>query len=154
MLALVGSVMSRSPSGKVLLRGGDEVPGKHRVAACRRSQCLILDRQHGHDLAEHRSNEGVAGDVDALVPGHGSTGGADQVRTRIDQGRAYMYALRDAHVPSDRRVGPSATYVRQGLAAWRAHTATPAPRPEERARRDARLAIRLRNEQSPFGMST
>jgi hypothetical protein len=30
------------------------------------------------------------------------------------------------------------------LAAWRARTATPAPRPKKRARRDARLAIRLR----------
>ncbi|MEO8222595.1 MAG: MBL fold metallo-hydrolase, partial [Specibacter sp.] len=51
---------------------------------------------------------GVAGDVDVLVPGHGSIGGADQVRTRIDQDRAYVHALRDVHVPSDPRLGPSA----------------------------------------------
>jgi hypothetical protein len=52
--------------------------------------------------------EGVAGDVDVLVPGHGSIGGADQVRARIDQDRAYVHALRDAGVAGDPRVGPSA----------------------------------------------
>jgi glyoxylase-like metal-dependent hydrolase (beta-lactamase superfamily II) len=52
--------------------------------------------------------EGVAGDVDVLIPGHGSAGGADQVHARIDQDRAYVHALRDAHVPSDPRIGPSA----------------------------------------------
>jgi glyoxylase-like metal-dependent hydrolase (beta-lactamase superfamily II) len=51
--------------------------------------------------------DGVADDVDVLVPGHGSVGGADQVRARIDQDRAYVHALRDG-VPADPRVGPSA----------------------------------------------
>jgi hypothetical protein len=46
--------------------------------------------------------------VDVLVPGHGSVGGADQVHARIDQDRAYVHALRDAHVVSDPRVGGSA----------------------------------------------
>jgi glyoxylase-like metal-dependent hydrolase (beta-lactamase superfamily II) len=59
-------------------------------------------------LAGLRLLEGVADDVDVLVPGHGSVGGADQVHARIDQDRAYVHALRDAHVPSDPRVGPSA----------------------------------------------
>ncbi|WP_288026654.1 MBL fold metallo-hydrolase [Arthrobacter sp.] len=59
-------------------------------------------------LAALRLLEGVAGDVDVLVPGHGSVGGPDQVRARIDRDRAYMHALRDAHVPSDPRLGPSA----------------------------------------------
>jgi glyoxylase-like metal-dependent hydrolase (beta-lactamase superfamily II) len=59
-------------------------------------------------LAALRLLEGVAGDVDVLVPGHGSTGGADQVHARIDQDRAYVHALRDAQVPSDPRLGPSA----------------------------------------------
>jgi len=59
--------------------------------------------------------EGVAGDVDVVVPGHGSIGGADQIHARIDQDRAYVYALRDAHVPSDPRVGPSATYGKDWL---------------------------------------
>ena len=61
-------------------------------------------------LVALRLLEGVAGDVDVVVPGHGSVGGADQVQTRIDQDRAYVHALRDAGVPSDPRVGPSATY--------------------------------------------
>jgi glyoxylase-like metal-dependent hydrolase (beta-lactamase superfamily II) len=59
-------------------------------------------------LAALRLLEGVADDVDVLVPGHGSIGGADQVRTRIDRDRAYVHALRDADVLSDPRIGPSA----------------------------------------------
>jgi glyoxylase-like metal-dependent hydrolase (beta-lactamase superfamily II) len=66
-------------------------------------------------LAALRLLEGVAGDVDVLVPGHGSTGGADQVRARIDQDRAYVQAFRDAQVPSDPRVGPSASYGKDWL---------------------------------------
>jgi glyoxylase-like metal-dependent hydrolase (beta-lactamase superfamily II) len=61
-------------------------------------------------LAALRLLEGVAGDVDVLVPGHGSIGGADQVRARIEQDRAYVHALRDAAVPGDPRVGPPATF--------------------------------------------
>jgi glyoxylase-like metal-dependent hydrolase (beta-lactamase superfamily II) len=61
-------------------------------------------------LAALRLIEGVAGDVDVLVPGHGSIGGADQVRARIDQDRAYVQALGDAGAPDDPRVGPSATF--------------------------------------------
>jgi hypothetical protein len=52
--------------------------------------------------------EGVAGDVDAIVPGHGPAAGSDQVHARIDQDRAYVYALRDAQVPRDPRLGPTA----------------------------------------------
>jgi glyoxylase-like metal-dependent hydrolase (beta-lactamase superfamily II) len=52
--------------------------------------------------------EGVAGDVDVLIPGHGSAGEADQVHARIDQDRAYVHALRDADDLSDPRIGPSA----------------------------------------------
>ena len=59
-------------------------------------------------LAALQLLEGVAGDVGVLVPGHGSIGGTDQVRTRIDQDRAYVHALRDADVLSDPRIGPSA----------------------------------------------
>ena len=59
-------------------------------------------------LAALRLLEGVAGDADVLVPGHGSIGGADQVHARIDQDRAYVHALRDAGVAGDPRVGPSA----------------------------------------------
>jgi glyoxylase-like metal-dependent hydrolase (beta-lactamase superfamily II) len=52
--------------------------------------------------------EGVADDVDVLIPGHGSVGGADQVRVRIKQDRAYVHALRDGRGPDDPRIGPSA----------------------------------------------
>ncbi|HET6292243.1 MAG TPA: MBL fold metallo-hydrolase [Kribbella sp.] len=52
--------------------------------------------------------EDVADDVDVLIPGHGSVGDVDQVRTRIDQDRAYLHALRDGQAPSDPRLGPSA----------------------------------------------
>jgi len=61
-------------------------------------------------LAALRLLEDAAGDVDVLVPGHGSTGGADQVHARIDQDRAYVHTLRDVGAPGDPRVGPSATY--------------------------------------------
>jgi hypothetical protein len=54
--------------------------------------------------------EGVAGDVDVLIPGHGSVGGADQVRARIEQDRAYVQALHGAAAPGDPRVGPSAPF--------------------------------------------
>ena len=66
-------------------------------------------------LAALRLLEGAADDVDVLVPGHGSIAGADQVRARIDQDRAYVHALRDAGVPGDPRVGPSATFGKDWL---------------------------------------
>jgi glyoxylase-like metal-dependent hydrolase (beta-lactamase superfamily II) len=66
-------------------------------------------------LAALRLLEGVADDVDVLIPGHGSVGGADQVRARIEQDRAYVHALRDDHVPGDPRVGPSATFGKDWL---------------------------------------
>src|SRR5262249_7204935 len=61
-------------------------------------------------LAALRLLEGVAGDVANLIPGHGSVGGADQVRARIKQDRAYVHALRDRGVRDDPRVGPSAKH--------------------------------------------
>ena len=66
-------------------------------------------------LAGLRLLEGAAGGVDVLVPGHGSIGEADQVRARIEQDRAYVHALRDAGVPDDPRVGPSATFGKDWL---------------------------------------
>ena len=62
----------------------------------------------GDYLAALRLLESVAGHVDVVVPGHGSDGGADQARARIDQDRAYVDALRDGHAVSDPRAGPSA----------------------------------------------
>jgi hypothetical protein len=52
--------------------------------------------------------ENAAAGVDVVIPGHGSVGRADQVRARFDLDRAYVEALRDGHVPSDPRIGPSA----------------------------------------------
>jgi glyoxylase-like metal-dependent hydrolase (beta-lactamase superfamily II) len=66
-------------------------------------------------LAALRLLEGVADDVDVLITGHGSVGGADQVRARIEQDRAYVQALRDGGVPDDPRVGPSATFGKDWL---------------------------------------
>jgi glyoxylase-like metal-dependent hydrolase (beta-lactamase superfamily II) len=66
-------------------------------------------------LAALRLLEGAADGVDVLIPGHGSIGGADQVPARIEQDRAYVHALRDAGVPGDPRVGPSATFGREWL---------------------------------------
>jgi glyoxylase-like metal-dependent hydrolase (beta-lactamase superfamily II) len=87
-------------------------------------------------LAALRLLEGVADDVDVVIPGHGSVGGADQVRARIKQDRAYVHALRDGGVPDDPRVGPSATFGKdwlpgvhkwqlQQLAQKREHDGTP-----------------------------
>jgi glyoxylase-like metal-dependent hydrolase (beta-lactamase superfamily II) len=59
-------------------------------------------------LTALRLLEEVAGDVDVVVPGHGSVGAADQVQARIEQDRAYVLALREGRVPSDPRIGPSA----------------------------------------------
>ena len=59
-------------------------------------------------LAALRLFESVADDVDVVIPGHGSVGGAEQFRARIEQDRAYVLALRDGGVPDDPRIGPSA----------------------------------------------
>jgi glyoxylase-like metal-dependent hydrolase (beta-lactamase superfamily II) len=66
-------------------------------------------------LAALRLLEDTAEDVNVVVPGHGSIGGTDQVRTRIEQDRAYLHGLRDAGVPGDPRVDPSATFGKDWL---------------------------------------
>ena len=70
--------------------------------------------------------EGVADDVDVLIPGHGSVGGADQVRARIDQDRAYVQALRDGHDPDDPRIGLG--QARLGMGRRHTRSASPALR--------------------------
>lgn len=42
------------------------------------------------------------------MPGHGSVGGAGQLRARVEQDRAYLHALRDGKEPDDPRIGPAA----------------------------------------------
>ncbi len=52
--------------------------------------------------------DGLAARADAVVPGHGSVGDAEQLRTRIDLDLAYVLALQDGRDPDDPRVGPAA----------------------------------------------
>jgi glyoxylase-like metal-dependent hydrolase (beta-lactamase superfamily II) len=59
-------------------------------------------------LAALKLFETIAGDVDVVIPGHGSVGEAGQVQQRIDQDRAYVLALREGRDPGDPRVGASA----------------------------------------------
>jgi len=72
----------------------------------------MLDLQADDPIADYlaalRLLETVLGGVDVVVPGHGSVGGADQLRARIDQDRGYVQALRDGEVPDDPRIGASA----------------------------------------------
>jgi len=88
----------------------------------------------GDYLIGLRLLEGVADDVDVVIPGHGSVGGADQVRTRIEQDRAYVQALRDGGDPNDPRIGPSA---KPGWEWVRDVHAGQAQRLAERSERDA-----------------
>jgi glyoxylase-like metal-dependent hydrolase (beta-lactamase superfamily II) len=67
----------------------------------------------GDYLAALRLLEGVADQVDVLVPGHGSVAGAHQVHQRIDQDRAYVHALGEAGVSSDPRL--SSAYAKDWL---------------------------------------
>jgi glyoxylase-like metal-dependent hydrolase (beta-lactamase superfamily II) len=62
----------------------------------------------GDYLAALRVFDELAGDVDVVIPGHGSVGDARQLRERIDQDRAYVEALREGREPGDERSGPSA----------------------------------------------
>jgi glyoxylase-like metal-dependent hydrolase (beta-lactamase superfamily II) len=61
-------------------------------------------------LAALRLLEGVADDVDVVIPGHGSIGGAGQARARVELDRAYVHGLRDPGAPGDPRISPSATF--------------------------------------------
>ncbi len=61
----------------------------------------------GDHLAALELFDDVAGEVDVLVPGHGSVGDGAQLRARISQDRAYLHALRDGATPDDPRLGPA-----------------------------------------------
>jgi glyoxylase-like metal-dependent hydrolase (beta-lactamase superfamily II) len=81
--------------------------------------------------------EDVADAVDVVIPGHGSVGGAEQVRARLDLDRAYVHALRDGHAPDDPRIGPSATFGKDwlpGVAEWHVQQLT------QRGARDGAMA--------------
>ncbi|SCF22430.1 MBL fold metallo-hydrolase [Micromonospora mirobrigensis] len=72
----------------------------------------MLDLESPDPVEDHLTAlallEEVATDVDVLIPGHGSVGGAGQARERIERDRAYVLALRDGREPDDPRIGPSA----------------------------------------------
>ncbi|KJL43939.1 glyoxylase-like metal-dependent hydrolase (beta-lactamase superfamily II) [Microbacterium terrae] len=72
----------------------------------------FLDLQAEHPIADYlaalRLFDDVAGEADAVIPGHGSVGDAAQLRTRIDQDRAYVEAVRDGVPVDDDRVGQNA----------------------------------------------
>jgi glyoxylase-like metal-dependent hydrolase (beta-lactamase superfamily II) len=55
-------------------------------------------------LAALQLLEDVADDVKVVIPGHGSVGGVEQVRARIEQDRAYIQALRDGGGSDDPRL--------------------------------------------------
>ena len=61
-------------------------------------------------LVALRLLEGAANDVDVVIPGHGSIGGADAVRARIEQDRTYVEAARDGGGSDDRRLQPAAVH--------------------------------------------
>jgi glyoxylase-like metal-dependent hydrolase (beta-lactamase superfamily II) len=64
----------------------------------------------GDYLAALHLLEGMSDEVDVLVPGHGSVGGADRMRERIALDRAYLQAVAGGDAPSDPRIGPSAAF--------------------------------------------
>lgn len=66
-------------------------------------------------LTALRLLEDVADGVEVFIPGHGSIGGADEMRARIKQDRAYVHSLRDPSAPTDPRVGPAATFGQEWL---------------------------------------
>jgi glyoxylase-like metal-dependent hydrolase (beta-lactamase superfamily II) len=72
----------------------------------------VLDLRAADPITDYLATlqllEGMADDVDVVVPGHGSVGDADELRARIDQDRAYVQALRDGRDPVDPRIGRSA----------------------------------------------
>lgn len=71
---------------------------------------LDLDAEDptGDYLAALQLFESVAGEVEAVVPGHGSVGGADDLIARIELDRAYVEGLRDGDVVTDPRIGSAA----------------------------------------------
>ena len=63
--------------------------------------------------------ENVADAVTVVIPGHGSVGGAEQFRARLDLDRAYVEALRDRGPVDDPRVGSDAPlYWLPDVHAW------------------------------------
>jgi glyoxylase-like metal-dependent hydrolase (beta-lactamase superfamily II) len=79
------------------------------------SDCLVpmLDLNgNGDPLDDYLSALGlleeVEGDVDVVIPGHGSVAESGQVHARIEQDRAYVVCLNEGKDAGDPRVGPEA----------------------------------------------
>jgi glyoxylase-like metal-dependent hydrolase (beta-lactamase superfamily II) len=72
----------------------------------------FLDLQAPDPIADYLEAldlfDAVADGIHLVVPGHGSVGEAGEVRSRIEQDRAYVRALREGGDAGDPRVGPSA----------------------------------------------
>jgi glyoxylase-like metal-dependent hydrolase (beta-lactamase superfamily II) len=62
----------------------------------------------GDYLAALNLLEDVAGDIEVVIPGHGSAAGAGQISERIARDRAYLHAVEQAREPGDPRLAPSA----------------------------------------------
>ena len=99
-------------------------------------------------LAALRLLEGVADDVDVVIPGHGSVGGADQVRARIDQDRAYVQALRDGDVPATRGSAHRRT-ARIGCPACMNGNSSTSPEEESTTGRPASTGSRMNRRLRP-----
>jgi glyoxylase-like metal-dependent hydrolase (beta-lactamase superfamily II) len=71
----------------------------------------ILDMDAADPIEDYlealRLFDGVTGEAEVVIPGHGSIGGADQVRPRIEQDREYVKALGDGRAAEDARLLPS-----------------------------------------------
>ena len=72
----------------------------------------LLDLEAGAPIEDYFAAllqlEALASSVDAVVPGHGSIGGPDQLRARIEQDRAYLHDVQHSGDSDDPRVGPLA----------------------------------------------
>ena len=82
---------------------------------------LGADDPIGDYLEGLRRLEDAADGVEVVVPGHGSVGGADALRARIELDRGYVLALRAGRIAEDPRIGPTATFGADwlpGVADW------------------------------------
>ncbi len=65
---------------------------------------LAADDPAGDYLAALKLFEEVSREVGVVIPGHGSVGKGDEVRSRVELDRAYVEALRDGRTPDDPRI--------------------------------------------------
>jgi glyoxylase-like metal-dependent hydrolase (beta-lactamase superfamily II) len=72
----------------------------------------FLDLQAEHPIDEYlaalRRFDEISGEVDAVIPGHGSVGAPGELQARIAMDRVYVETLRDPASFDDPRIGPAA----------------------------------------------